>query len=183
MKKILCCMAVVCFAVTLLAGCTLPLAEKPGGHTFMQSRENLVKVEICTNLDPDNHLPVGEKMDSLRPLAELTVEESSSLWNELSAFPAYDTSDSQNDARYLGDLLFVFTYADGQQELIGFHDIGILNSDGTFAGYRGYELKDLELLAKIFSQYANTRLLIEESSEFGQYHSAYYKNYEKRRKG
>ena len=180
MKKIFAYLTAVCLVVTLLAGCTLPFYEKPGGHTFLQSRENVVKVEICTNSAPDDHWPEGREMDALRPLVELTAEEIDSLWNELSAFSAYDTSADPDERRYFGDLLFVFTYAVGQQELVGFYDIGVLNPDGTFAGYRDYELADRELVAKIFSQYARVRLLTEESIEFGRYHSAYYENYDKR---
>ena len=161
MKNILSFLTVVCLFVTSLAGCEMPRGG-PTEHTFLQSRENVVKVEICTNSKVINWRE-GAQITTIQPLVELSAEEIDFLWKNLLEFPAVKLRYVESGC---GDLLFVFTYANGQQELIGYGEIGVLNADGTFAGYRSHVLEDGESLTKLFAKYADPQLLQEVSMSF-----------------
>lgn len=163
MKNILSFLTVVCLFVTSLAGCTF-FSDTPTDHTFLQGRENVVKVEICTNSEAYTWRK-GREVNSLQPLVELSSEEIDYFWNELLAAPALDISRSTK-GKLCGDLLFVVSYANGEKELIGFFEIGVLNADGTFAGYRYHVLEDSAALAKLFAKYADPQLLQEVSMGF-----------------
>lgn len=166
MKKILACFSMCCLVVVLLNGCIIPYGAKTE-HTFLQSREDVVKVEIstCSNVTVWGN---GEKVETILPLVELSNEEIDLLWNELLAFPA-------NTVKVLdygcGDLMFVFTYANGQQELIGFYKIAVLNADGTFLQYRNHALTDPKLMTALFAKFADLALLSEVSDDFRSYYN------------
>ena len=89
----------------------------------------MVKVEICTNSEAYTWRK-GREVNSLQPLVELSSEEIDYFWNELLVAPALDISRS-TEGKLCGDLLFVVSYANGEKELIGFFEIGVLNADGT----------------------------------------------------
>ena len=165
MKKILIYIALVCFAITLLGGCDFSRGG-PTEHTFLQGRTDVLKVEICTNSEIINWRE-GSMIDTLHPLAELSNEEIDSLWNALLAFPSAEVNYIESGC---GDLLFVFTYADGQKELIGYGEIGVLNPDGTFSKYRSHVLADGKALAKLFARYADVKMLREASKSFNAYY-------------
>jgi len=162
MRSILIYFTAACLAVSLLSGCTMPYGG-PTEHTFLQSRENVVKVEICTNSEAYRWTR-GRQVTSLQPLAELSSEEIDAFWNELSAFPALEMGHHPGNG--CGDLLFVVSYANGQQELVGYGEVGVLNADGTFDKYRYYVLDNREQLAKLFAKYADPALLRANSQSF-----------------
>ena len=86
MKKFLVCFAVCCLVFALLNGCTIPYG-KSTEHTFLQSREDVVKVELSTCSDV-KVWRTGEKVETIHPLVELSNDEIDSLWNELLASTA-----------------------------------------------------------------------------------------------
>ena len=163
MKKILTLLIVVCLQVALLLGCTMPYGE-PINYTFLQSRENVVKIEICTNNQAAINWLEGQKVSSLQHLTALSAEEIDSLWDELSGFPAH--KQGKHPLMGCGDLVFVVTYENGQQELIGYGTVGVLNPDGTFNGYRDYAAFDGELLSNVFAKYADKEVLKRVSTSF-----------------
>lgn len=165
MKKIIVRFAVLFLVVALLTGCDMPYGG-PVEHTFLQSRENVVKVEICTNSNSLNWRK-GAKIDSLHTLVELSAEEIDSLWNELLTVDAVKLKFVSYGC---GDLVFVFTYADGQQELIGYSEIAVLNADGTFLQYRYHVLYDTNAITELFAKYADPELLKEVSEFFRSYY-------------
>jgi hypothetical protein len=149
----------------ILTGCDFP-AGKSTQHTFLQNREDVVKVEICTN-DTFKILHSGETPYSLSPLYVLSEEEIDSLWESLLAFPAYEV-------RYVstgcGDLLFVVSYANGEQELIGYGEIGVINAEGLFDSYRNHRFWDGPLMSELFAQYVSPKTLKETSESFRAYY-------------
>ena len=166
MKTKLLTMTSLLLALTLMfGGCDMPYGG-PTEHTFLQNRENVVKVEICSNA-MYGIVREGSQMESLNPIAVLLDEEIDVLWEALLSFPSYEV-------RYIkhgcGDLLFVVSYANGEQELIGYNLIGIVNSDGTFGGYRNHVFGDAASLTQLFAQYADPTVLAEASMTFRAYY-------------
>lgn len=156
------------FLVTILvSGCDMPYGDEVQ-HTFTQAREEVVKVELCFS-NEERILQEGSKMNSLTVLAVLPNEEIDFLWQELLELPAYKLRFVANGC---GDLLFVISYANGKQELIGFYEIGVLNADGTFGGYRSHVLGDRALLAQLFARYADPEMLAKASMTFRSYYVA-----------
>ena len=167
MKKLRMLCATFVLVSMLFAGCDMP-SRGPVQHTFAYEREEVVKIEICSN----NELEIlrdGTKIETLPVLAVLSKEEIDSFWQELLKLPAYKLRYVSNGC---GDLLFVISYANGTQELIGFYEIGLVNADGTFGGYRSHALGDGALLAQIFARYADPEMLAEASMTFRSYYVA-----------
>lgn len=158
--------SILVLVAVLLSGCDMPYGG-PTQHTFLQDRENVSKVEICTSEDL-KILYKGSKPGPLDPIVTLSEEEIDSLWEELSAFPAYELNFVSHG---WGDLVFVVSYANGEQELIGYHEIGIINEDGTFGGYRGHVLDDATSLSQLFAQYASAEILSKVSMSFRAYYA------------
>lgn len=165
MKKIRMLFSAVFLVAMLFSGCDVPYGD-PVQHTFTHEREDVVKIEICSNNEVEI-LKEGSKIDSLSVLAVLPDEEIDLLWQALLELPAYEL---RYVAHGCGDILFVISYADGKQELIGFYDIGIVNADGTFGGYRSHALGDGALLAQLFAQYADPEILAKASMTFRAYY-------------
>lgn len=147
--------------VAALLGCDVPYGGTTQ-HTFLQDRENVVKVEICTS-DDSAILHEGSNPGPLVPIAVLSGDEIDSLWEELLAFPAYELN---YVAHGCGDLLFVISYTNGEQELIGYSEIGVINADGTFSGYRNHVLGDGASLTRLFARYADPEMLSKVSMSF-----------------
>lgn len=164
MKKLRILFAAICVAI-LFSGCDVPF-RNPVQHTFAYEREDVMEIEICSNNELDI-LKEGSKMESLPVLAVLPDEEIDLLWKELLEVPAYEL---RYVAHGCGDLLFVISYANGTKELIGFYDIGIVNADGTFGGYRSHALGDGALLAQLFARYADPEILAKASMTFRAYY-------------
>ena len=120
MKKILIYIAVICITATLLSGCDF-YETRPAKFEFLQSRENVEKVEICTNSEAYGWLE-GHQIDSLKIIAELSPEKIDEFWNALLEISAVDII-RDTTGQMCGDLLFVISYTDGQIELISFADI------------------------------------------------------------
>lgn len=161
MKRIQFILIVLLITAVVLSGCDIPYGNTTQ-HTFLHSREDVAKVEICTN----NDLTIwqeGSNINSLILITTLSNEEIDLLWAELLSFSAYECNFISHGC---GDLLFVISYANGEQELIGFGEIGIINPDGTFCGYRSHVLGDNALLAHLFSQYGDADILAKASMSF-----------------
>lgn len=165
MKTIRMLFPVLFLVATLISGCDVPYGDAIQ-HTFIQAREEVVKVELCFS-NEERILQEGSKMNSLTVLAVLPDEEIDFLWQDLLELPAYKVRFVANGC---GDLLFVISYANGTQELIGFYEIGLVNADGTFGGYRSHALGDGALLAQLFARYADPEMLAEASMSFRAYY-------------
>ena len=159
MRKIRIFVIGVFLLLVILAGCDFPYGG-PTQHTFLQSRENIVKVEICY-LDEELHF--GTKPDTLSLLYVLSEEEIDILWDELSGFPAFELRHANQS---FGDLFFVVSYSNGEKELIGYAEIPVVNADGIFDEYRGHLLDNSELLSQIFARYVNPKILMKVSECF-----------------
>ena len=166
MKKTLIYIVLVCLVTAILSGCDFYVTS-PAEFTFLQSRENVVKVEICTN--SEYHPLERREVNSLEPIAELSPEEIDSFWNSLLGAPGLDVT-KKTTGEMCGDLLFAVWYENGQGELISFSDIGIVNADGTFGGYRHHVLEDRKALTQLFAKYVDPNLLIEVSRDFRAYY-------------
>ena len=149
----------------LLSGCDMPY-RGPTEHTFLQERENVVKVEICA-CEEEKIIRRGSQPSPLILIATLPDDEIDSLWDELLTFPALK---SRYVSHGCGNLMFVISYANGEQELIGYSEIGIINADGTFGGYRAHVLADDKALSQLFAQYADPTILSEVSMSFRAYY-------------
>lgn len=158
-KKIVLIAASLFIIVAMLAGCDISFGSRPVQHTFIQERANVEKVEICTYCN--DSYPIG----TITPIIALSDSEIDALWVDLSELPAVSILPAKAESR-LGDILFVIRYTDGQQELIGFVEQGVIDADGTFVGYRGYAFQDDRALAKVFAKYVNAEDLMEVSEEF-----------------
>ena len=145
--------------MVLLTGCDLQFGSQSVQHSFLQERTNVEKVEICTYCN--DGYPIG----TITPIVALSDGEIDSLWADLLELPAVTILPAKQESR-LGDILFVIRYVDGEQELIGFVEQGIICEDGTFGGYRGYAFRDNQELAKVFAKYADPETLAEMSKEF-----------------
>ena len=167
MKKILSYIAVICITATLLSGCDF-YETRPAKFEFLQSRENVEKVEICTNSEAYGWID-GRHVNSLETIAELPPEEIDEFWNSLLEISAVDII-RDTTGQMCGDLLFVISYTNGQKELISFYDIGVVNADGTFAGYRLLAVEDRRALAQLFAKYADPKLLGKLSMGFRSYY-------------
>ena len=167
MKKTLIYIVSVCLVTVLLSGCNF-YETRPAEFEFLQSRENVVKVEICTNSEAYDWIR-GHQLDSLQSIAELSSEEIDEFWNALLEISAVDIL-RDTTGQMCGDLLFVISYTNGQKELISFYEIGIVNADGTFEEYRLLAVEDREALAQLFAKYADPKLLREVSMGFRSYY-------------
>lgn len=167
MKKIIALIVAVCLIIILFAVCDFQFGSQPIQHTFVQERKNVEKVEICSYVN--DHYPIG----TITALTELSEQEIDSLWNELMELSAVTILPAKAESR-LGDLLFVVTYTDGEKELIGFVEQGVISADGKFDGYRGYCFTDDKALANLFAKYADPDMLSEVSGTFDHwYHFEY----------
>ena len=162
MKKTLIYIVVVSLVTALLSGCDF-YETRPVEFAFLQSRENVVKVEICTN--SEYHPKAGREVNSLEPMAELSPEQIDEFWNALLEIAAVDVL-RNTIGDMCGDLLFAISYANGQKELISFYSIGVVNADGTFEEYRLLAVEDSKALAQLFAKYADPKLLREVSMGF-----------------
>lgn len=163
-KMFLSCVVILLITSALLVGCKDLFGGRPVQHTFIQERANVEKVEICTYCN--DSYPIG----TITPICVLSDSEIDSMWDDLSNLQAITILPSQHPSRF-GDLIFVVHYADGEQELIGFEEQGVIYADGTFGGYRGYAFLDERELAKVFAKYAEPESLIEVSESFAHWYS------------
>ena len=167
MKKTLIYIVVVSLVTALLSGCDF-YETRPAKFEFLQSRENVEKVEICTNSEAYGWIE-GKHVNSLETIAELPPEEIDEFWNALLEIAAVDVL-RNTTGDMCGDLLFAISYANGQKELISFYSIGVVNADGTFEEYRLLAVEDSKALAQLFAKYADPKLLREVSKGFRSYY-------------
>lgn len=148
-------------ALSLLCGCD-PFYGASGSYTFCQEWDNVAKVAICYHDDTD--ILVGSsEFGPLTTLTELTEEQISSLYNDLKGVPAHEV---EIPSFGLGQLLFVVTYSDGEQELIGLGMSATIDADGSFKGYCEYAFADDPQMVKIFAKYADPEVLGEYYDDF-----------------
>jgi hypothetical protein len=167
MKKFLHTIVFPFLVALLLVGCDMPYG-KSTIHTFAYNREDVVKVDICANSDLEIWRE-GEVISSLTTIATVPEEEIDTIWQILPSFGAYEVNYLSGGC---GDLVFVIHYTNGDRELIGFYEIGLLNEDGTFKGYRHHVLGVKVLLAQLFAQYADVTQLSEVSMSFKAYYES-----------
>lgn len=160
-KLIFCGLSFVLALTLLLSGCDMHIGNYPTEHTFIQDRSNVKKVEICTH--DYTSAPVGP----ITPIVVLSEEEIDSLWIDLLNLEVAPIIPEHT----VGDILFVISYQDGQQELLGFSEAAFLKADGKFGLWRGYVFYDGRDLADVFAKYADPDML----SEISEYFSFYYR--------
>jgi hypothetical protein len=148
-------------ALSLFCGCD-PFYGASGSYSFRQEWDNVTKVEICYHDDAD--ILVGSsEVGPLTTLAELSEDQINSLYNDLMGVPAHEVEILSFG---LGQLLFVVTYSDGEQELIGLGMSATINADGSFKGYCEYSFADDPQMVKIFANYADPEVLGEYYDDF-----------------
>ena len=153
--------AVLLVASTLLCGCDMPYG-KATSYTFLQDWTNVVKVEICYH----NTENVTSPLSPIGPLTTISIlseSQTASLKKDLLELPACEV-------RYIdgtvGELIFVVTYSNGEQEWIGLHLSAKINPDGSFHSYCPVGFGDGPHMVRIFVKYADPEILAEYMEDF-----------------
>lgn len=145
----------------LLCSCDMPHGKETT-YAFFQDWRNVEKVEICyhnTENIKDSLSPIGK----LTTIAVLSEDQIDSLEEDLLELPA-------REIRYIsgtvGELIFVITYSNGEQEWVGLHLSAKVNSDGFFQGYCPVGFADGPRMIRVFAKYADPEVLAEYLEDF-----------------
>ena len=151
----------------LLSGCNNILESlfgadsDPVPFTFRQERSAVKKVMICTYKD-------GLYTGPIAPILQLSEAQIDDFYNEMLKLDVCKFSKLDPPTGY-GDLIFLVSYHDGENEIISFVNLGFITSDGYMT--ERHEHIDQRGLSKVFVQFASPDELSKVSGKFRHWYS------------
>ena len=124
---------------------------EPFTHTFRQDRQNVEKVEICAyehEYDKD-----GGTRESLFVLPESDID---GIWADILSLECNEFFLFDPILDY-GPLVITITYKDGEIEMIGLYNIGLISPDGSLdtTSHR-FDVSDI---CTVVAKYADSEIL------------------------
>lgn len=159
-RKVIAFLSATLLIIALLSGCDYYfISDEIVQYTFLQDYANVEKVEICTCTWYDSEF--DDPNGTITAVYELSEEETASLWADIQKLPAGYTIPTH----FLGDILFVICYRNGEKELIGFADSAVIRADNSI-NFRGISFWDGHELARVFAKYMDAEKLAKLSKEY-----------------
>lgn len=137
--------------IVAITGCN----QNPFQYSFLQERDMIEKVEICSFNDDDR------KMESIIALSE---DQTDALLNDLTSLECRSESFLVQPNHYYGDVIICITYLNGEKEVFGAYNIACVSSDGEWARTRDYF--DVMEFRELLLKYVDVDVLAPISEQF-----------------